>query len=176
MPQQKAKDDEVSEGQVVPRNAAIVSTIPSTAAELDEYLRTQGEQETDPDGAAYERIIAQVLSATSAAVVLTPVEATQARDLVGVPFDYYGADFNKSEFDEGSPFYVSMRCIVAQDGTPLTVNCGHKKVIAQVVKLHEFGEYPYRVMFAQRGVSKKGNTPMLELVAVPPDSQEPAPF
>jgi hypothetical protein len=148
----------------VPRSMAVANTAPTTSRELDAYLRAQGDQEKDPDAGGYERIIAQVLSATSPDVVLTPVEAIQARDIVGVPLLLFGVEMNESEFDEGSPFYASMQCVVAQDATPAIVNCGHKKVIAQLVKLKEFDQFPYRVMFRQRGTSKIGGTPMLELV------------
>jgi hypothetical protein len=138
--------------------------MPTSASELDKFLIEVGSQEADPDAGGYERIIAQVLSATSADIVLTPVEALQAKDMVGVPLLFFDFDLNQSEFDVGSPFYVSMQCVIAETQAPAIVNCGHKKVIAQCVKLKEFGGFPYNVMFRARGVSKIGGTAMLELV------------
>ena len=133
-------------------------------SEFDKFLLTS--QEQDGDGPAvdpFERIIAQVLSAETPDAVLTPVEAVQGRDLVGVNLLFHGFELNKSEYDVGSPFYLSMQCERADTGDPLVVNCGHKKVIAQAVKLKEFGQWPYQVMFMERGHSKIGGTPMLEL-------------
>lgn len=167
--------DEARSGEVVPRHTAMARTVPTTAAELDDYLRAQGEAEADPDEGGYARIIAQVLSATSPDVVLTPVEAMQARDLTGVPLVLYDFDLTQSEFDVGSPFYANLKCAIAQDGTPAVINCGHKKVIAQLVKLKEFDQFPYNVMFRERGVSKVGGTPMLELVKWEPET-DPPPF
>lgn len=160
-------------GEVVPAAQATVAVSPTTASELDQWLLASKQVDADPDAGGYERIIAQVLSATSPDVVLTPVEALQARDIVGVPLILFGFDLNESEFDVGSPFYASMQCVVAQDQSPAVVNCGHKKVIAQLVKLKEFGQFPYNVMFRERGVSKVGGTPMLELVKWEPEPEPP---
>jgi hypothetical protein len=171
-----SKDDKADEpvsGEVVPRSRTLDTISPKTAKELDEYLRAEGAAEVDPDADAYTRIIDQVLSAKSPDVVLTPVEALQARDMVGVPLVFYGFDLNESEYDVGSPFYVSMKCAVAQDGTPAIINCGHKKVIAQCVKLREFDQWPYNVMFRTRGTSKVGGTAMLELVKWEPEGEPP---
>jgi len=154
--------------------AVIDGKVPLKAKDLDQFLRTEGEAEGDPEGGAYLRIIDQVLSATSPDVVLTPVEALNAADMVGIPLLLFGGELNKSDYDVGSPFYVSLECVVNEDQTPAIVNCGHKKVIAQFVKLREFGQFPYRVMFRQRGVSKIGGTPMLELVKW--EEPEAAPF
>lgn len=161
------------EGQIVPRTKVLDLELPKTAAELDKYLVAAGGESSDPDAGGYERIIAQVLSAESADVVLTPVEALQAKDMVGIPLLFFGFDLNESEFDAGSPFYVSMQCVIAQDGTPAIINCGHKKVIAQCVKLRQFNQFPYSVEFRQRGVSKVGGTPMLELVKYTPEEKPP---
>lgn len=162
--QGEAKQDNTVKGEVVTRQQANAAVMPTTSKELDEWMKSSKEADVDPDAGAYERIIAQVLSAESPDVVLTPVEALQARDMVGVPLLLYGHELNESEFDVGSPFYASMQCAVAQDGTPAIINCGHKKVIAQLVKLKQFEQYPYQVMFRERGTSKIGGTAMLELV------------
>ncbi len=165
--------DHAVTGVAVPAAAASVPAMPTTSQELDAFLTQVGNVESDPDAGGYERIIAQVLSATSPDVVLTPVEALQAKDMVGIPLIFFGFDLNKSEFDVGSPFYVSMQCVIAQDQTPAIINCGHKKVIAQCVKLKQFGEWPYNVEFRTRGVSKIGGTAMLELVKWEADGEPP---
>lgn len=150
------------DGEVNP--AVTASAPPLKARDLDAFLKSQAPGEGDPDDAAYMRIIDQVLSATTPDVVLTPVEAMKAADMTGIPLLLFDGTLNESEYDAGSPFYVSLECVVNEDQTPVVINCGHRKVIAQFVKLREFGQFPYRVMFRQRGVSKIGGTPMLELV------------
>jgi hypothetical protein len=163
-------DVDVTSSADTPQSALV----PLSAAQLDDWMRQEQEANADPDGAAYARIIDQVLSATSPDIVLTPVEAVQAKDMVGVPLLLFGGTLNESEYDQGSPFYVTLETVVNEDQTPVVINCGHKKVIAQFVKLREFGQFPYQVMFRQRGVSKIGGTPMLELVKW--ETPEPPPF
>ena len=163
-----------TEGKVVDHAPVNNGLVPSRAKDLDQFLRDSNEQSSDPDGGGLLRIIDQVLSAATPDAVLTPVDALAAADMVGVNLYLGGIDLNQSEYDVGSPFYVSMACLVAEDQTPVVINCGHRKVIAQCVKLREFDQFPYRVVFRTRGVSKIGGTPMLELIKW--EETEPAPF
>lgn len=130
---------------------------------LDKFLFDASNQGGDVERDPMESIIRQVLSAESPAAVLTPTDVQQGADLVGIPLMLADFDLNKSEFDAGSPFFASM-AVLGPGSTPMVVNCGHKKVLAQLVKLREFDQFPYRVMFIARGQSKQG-TPMLELTA-----------
>ena len=175
MAQDKATDEvAVTEGKVVDHAPVNNGQTPKRGADLDQYLRDTEAEKSDPDGAALLRIIDQVLSADSPDAILTPVEAVAAADMVGINLYLAAVELNQSEYDVGSPFYVSLACLVAEDQTPIVVNCGHRKVIAQCIKLREFDQFPYRVVFRQRGVSKIGGTPMLELVKW--GEPEPPPF
>jgi hypothetical protein len=128
----------------------------------------------DPERDPMDGIIQQVLSAESPSAVLTPYEALQAKDLIGVPFLLTDWTPRESEFDAGSPIYASIAAIMT-DGSPQVINCGHKKVLAQLVKLKQFNEFPYKVMFITRGQSKQG-TPMLELTTGPDEAFAEVPF
>jgi hypothetical protein len=97
----------------------------------------------------------------------------QARDMIDIPLMLADFELNKSEYDVGAPFFASMAVLVP-GGEPAVVNCGHKKVLAQLVKLKEFNEFPYRVKFIARGQSKQG-TPMLELTAWTEDEYSDTP-
>jgi hypothetical protein len=130
---------------------------------LDRFFADAKDQGGDVERDPMESIIRQVLSADSPASVLTPTEVMKASDMVGIPLLLVGFELNESEYDAGSPMYGSMAVLVP-GGQPTVVNCGHKKVLAQLVKLQEFNEFPYRVIFVTRGTSKQG-TPMLELNA-----------
>lgn len=143
-------------------------------SELDKYLHDAKGADGDPDVDPYEMLIRQVLNADSPAAVLTPVEAMQGRDMVDVPLMLLDFTLNESEYDSGSPFYVSM-AVLTPGGDPAVVNCGHKKVLAQLVKLKQFNEFPYRVMFRTKGQSKQG-TPMLELVGWKEEDYAEPPF
>lgn len=150
------------EGTVVKREADSQPVVRRESA-LDRFLLDASAQGGDVERDPLESIIRQVLSAESPAAVLTPTDVQQARDIVSVPLMLADFELNKSEFDVGAPFFASM-AVLGPGGVPMVVNCGHKKVLAQLVKLREFNEFPYRVMFIERGQSKQG-TAMLELTA-----------
>src|SRR5271169_3068683 len=107
-------------------------------SKFDQFLLDRQAEGGDPERDPYEGIIAQVLSAETPDAVLTPIEALQGRDVLGVPLLLVGFELNQSEFDAGSPFYASMAVIRSDTQEPTVVNCGHKKVLAQLVKLDEF--------------------------------------
>lgn len=139
---------------------------------LTEFITTQSEEMPERDSDPMQRIIEQVLNAESADAVLTPVDVKQASEIVGIPFVLFEFDLNESEYDAGSPFFASMVCGLPPDGEPTVINCGHKKVIAQLVKLRQFDALPAQVKFITRGKSKQG-TPMLELTKWSEDDGPP---
>lgn len=143
---------------------AIPADTPSEPDGFDKWLTDEKSREGEPDVSPHQRIIEQVLNASSPDEVLTPVEAESAKDMVGIPLILHGFDLNESEFDAGSPFYASMKCVNYTTGEPTVVNCGHKKMIAQLIKLGQFGQFPYNVMVKEQGRSKVSGSPMLALV------------
>ena len=175
---QTTHEAEAKEGTVVPRHAAMANVAPKTADELMAHIVAEGSADGDAPQTAHDAIIAQVLNAQTPEAVLTPVEAMNGQDVIGVRLLLGGWNLNKSEYDVGSPFYASMQVMAeteAGEFEPAVVNSGHKKVLAQLVKLQEFDQYPYRVMFRTRGTSAVG-TPMLELVQWDEPPAEPPPF
>jgi hypothetical protein len=163
-------------GTVVHKTKAEMATRQAGGVQaLNQFLADKSNQGGDPDRDPMDGIIQQVLNADSPAAVLTPTEALQASNLIQVPLMLVGWELAQSEYDAGSPFYANL-AVLTPDGQPNVVNCGHKKVLAQLIKLEEFNEYPYRVMFITRGQSRQG-TPMLELTAWEEEAEpEPAPF
>src|SRR5260221_482855 len=95
---------EVKTGTVVDHPPVNDGQTPVRASDLDQYLRDTHAAEVDPDEGAYSRIIEQVLKSTSPDIVLTPTEAVDAKDMVGIPLVITGFDLNESEYDQGSPF------------------------------------------------------------------------
>lgn len=127
------------------------------------WIIDQQSQGTDPDVDPYQQIIEQVLAAETPDDVLTPVVAIAAKDLVGINLLLHDVNLNKSEFDVGSPFYASCHVVRQDTGETIVVNCGHKKVLAQLIKLDQFAQYPYQVKFIEQGRSKQSGSPMLAL-------------
>jgi hypothetical protein len=172
----KTQSDSDSEltGEVVPAGAARPSAETQGADSLTEFLTQDMAEMQERQSDPMQRIIQQVLDADSVDAVLTPVEVMQARDIVGVPFILQQFDLNQSEFDAGSPFYASIVAIMPPGDDVRVVNCGHKKVLAQLVKLRQFDALPCPVKFIERGRSGQG-TPMLELSKWA-ESDGPPPF
>ncbi len=177
------------QGEVIPLVGGKVMTV----QEFDAWLREANEAKVEPDVDPYMRILRQVLSATTPDEVLTPIEAIQARNLVGHALICQGFTLNESEYDVGSPMYAALHCVyigllpsqelellnikepspplAQQPGQPqveagdeIVVTCGHKKVITQVVTLERLNAWPRNVVFVQRGRSKISGSPMLTLL------------
>jgi hypothetical protein len=160
---EQAPTDTPVTGEVVPAKNGSGSKPVGGQAALEKYLLDATTQDEGYERNPMDSIIQQVLNATSPAAVLTPTDVQQARDLIDIPMMLIDFELNKSEFDAGSPFYASM-AMLGPGAVPMVANCGHKKVLAQLVKLKQFNEFPYRVKFITRGQSQQG-TPMLELTA-----------
>jgi hypothetical protein len=162
----KTDDTEATEGTVVPDDPANIKDSAGAVvrkSEFDAFLANREAEKADTEQDPYEAIIKQVLNAESPDAVLTPTEVLQGRDLIDIPIVVLGFVLNKSEYDVGSPFYATMDVVTSPDAPPVKVNCGHKKVIAQLVRLEQLGAFPQAVRFITRGTSKVGGTPMLEL-------------
>jgi hypothetical protein len=167
--------EKVHEPEILPANEKHGPAAVARPSEFDRFLTDKMSADGDPETDPLERIVKQVLSAESADAVLTPVEVMQGRDIIGVPIIVVGFQLNKSDFDAGSPFYASMECLMPPEAVPQVVNCGHKKVLAQLVRLQELDAFPVNVQFITRGQSKQG-TPMLELTKWPEQEQTEVPF
>jgi hypothetical protein len=167
------KSEEVISGEVANIRDSAGTVVKKS--EFDKFLTTKAAERQDIESDPFEEIIKQVLNAESPDAVLTPTEVLQGRDLIGVPLVVLGFALNQSEFDVGSPFYATLDAIRSPDEPPFKVNCGHKKVIAQLVKLEEFSAFPVQVKFITRGTSKVGGTAMLELTKWDANDA-PAPF
>jgi hypothetical protein len=165
-------DVDTVSGEVLPANVRDSAASPRTLGKFDQFLKDRNARDGDPEVDPYERILQQVLSAKTPDAVLTPVEVMQGRDIIGVPFILADFTLNESDFDEGSPFYANMTCHMPPEGEPVPVNCGHKKVLAQLVKLKEMDAFPIAVKFITRGTAKVGGTPMLELTKWGPEDGE----
>jgi hypothetical protein len=156
-------DEEVTEGELVPANELHRPAPERNLTGFDKFLMEQQGAIPEDGRDPYQKIIEQVLTAETPDAVLTPVEVLQARDLLGENLVVIGFELNKSEYDVGSPFYATMSVLRRPDEPPVVVNCGHKKVIAQLVRLKELDGFPIQAQFVTRGTSKAGGTPMIEM-------------
>ena len=170
------KAEEVKEGKVVnelPANVRDQSGAVARTKDFEAFLTSKAEEFKEPDTDPLQGIINQVLSAETPDAVLTPTEVLQARDIVGVPLMVLDFRLEKSDYDVGSPFYAIIDVLKGPGQPPEVVTCGHKKVMAQLVRLRELDAFPFAAEFIERGVSKVGGTAMLELRKVDIKMEEP---
>ena len=181
--------DDVIGGEVVPKPA---DNLPANevhgsaglAARYGDaaFLYEQGDKAEEEMADSYKSIIDQILSAETPDQILTPVEVLQPRDVVGEPLEIFGTRKQKSEFDAGSPIYMSVEAQRIESGEPVVVNVGQKACMAQLVRLEQLGAFPVRAFFRETGRNAHG-TAMYRLTSLPQDRpvrgesrQEEAPF
>jgi len=161
--------NEAVSGKVVERRTDSEGKEISQTPKFDAFIRDKAAQDEYEGADPYEAILQQVLKAETPDAVLTPTDVQQGSDLIDIPLALIGFRLNESEYDVGSPFYATMEVIHAATMEGMIVNTGHKKVLAQLIRLQQLADgpneafaFPFNVMFIQRGMSKV-NTPMLEL-------------
>jgi hypothetical protein len=178
-------EQEPKEGMVVkPDKASLLSNPMSGAHSLsmsDEeaaliYSGKDGEDLAADD--PYRRILDQILSAETPDSVLTPVEAKNANDYIGVPLLLFGFGLQESTYEAGTPFYAALECRDVEKDEPVVLTSGHRKILAQLVKLRQFvqqgqAEWPFKVMIRGRGLGQ-GGSPLLELGKWPEDYVPPS--
>lgn len=142
------------------------TVVPLDDTGLADYLANEANDSQLDTVSTHRDIVQQILTRESAMDVLTDTEILNAKDIVGRPFALIATRFNESDFDAGSPWYASMDVHFVDTDTRSVVNCGHQALMAQLIKLHEFNEYPYPVVIKQGNKPNRFGTYPLRLVAV----------
>lgn len=88
----------------------------------------------DPERTAL-LITAQILNATTPEEVLSSSEAIGLRQHLDQPFELISVDFQRSEFEQGQPFYTVMHAVDPASGEKLVLTTGARKITAQVFQL-----------------------------------------
>lgn len=149
---------------IVDEDGQVVVPVDDTG--LGDYLAHEANDSQLDTVSTHRDIVQQILSRESAMDVLTDTELLNAKDIVGRPFALIATRFNESDFDAGSPWYASMDVHFPDTDTRAVVNCGHQALMAQLIKLDEFKEYPYPVVIKQGTKPNRFGTYPLRLVAV----------
>ncbi len=149
-------DVDVVDADVVPMGDADVSAIA-------QYLDQERTDASTDAVSTYRDIVSQVLSAQSVFDVLMPPNVLSARDQVGKPFALVGVRFQESAYDAGSPIYASMDVVWPGETRRDVIHCGHQQMIAQLLKLNEFNEFPQLVIIEQSAQPNRFGNYMLRL-------------
>lgn len=147
----------VEVGTLVPRNEQAMQTFMG-------WMVEKASGNDDDTYAVMAQIVAEILASESPAEVLTEKSVLHAKELVGVPLILHGFDIREGSFEDSlTGHYASMT--VGRAGMPDTriVTCGGIKVLAKLMKLDEFGEWPQVFWFTAKQTGK-GNT-VLDIVS-----------
>lgn len=135
-------------GEVVTRNEQIMQT----------FIQWQVERAstTDEDQfAIMASIVAEIMDADSVEEVLREREALHARDIVNTPLILHGFELREGTYEDSQTgYYAAMT--VSRPGADVTriVTCGGMKVLAKLMKLDQFGEWPQIFYFTEKKTNK----------------------
>jgi hypothetical protein len=135
---------------------------------LLEWLVSEAGTEDEATASGMEAIVRQVFASESPVEVLRQTLPVSGSDFVEIPMLLLDFSIRESEF-EGSkslPFYASMQVMMGEPPEPRVVNTGSIKVLAQLKRFRELGEWPQVVMLREAKKAKKGENAPLTLVSV----------
>lgn len=155
-----------------PEGAPTATPVRSGTPALDNLLEWLVAEAGDADAesaAGMEAIVRQVLSADNPTQVLRQTLPMSGSDVVEVPMLLLDFTVRESEFEgsKGLPFYASLQVMMGEPAEPRVVNTGSVKVLAQLKRLRELGQWPQVVMLHEARAAKKGESAPLTLIEVP---------
>lgn len=121
----------------------------AVATDVAEFVTGQFmEGAEDPERIAL-MLTAQILSAETPEEVLASADATGVRQFLDTPFELESVDFQRSEYEQGQPFYVVMKGVNITTGERVVLTTGSRKVTAQAFQLSRRGWLPAKVVAKQ---------------------------
>lgn len=133
---------------------------PATQA-LDRWLAEHQQAGTEADMAQGD-IIAQVLNAATLEEILLPPEAIHAEAVKGIPLSIHAVKYQRSDFQEGSPFYAVLDATRHDTNERVPITVGAQTIIAQLMRLSQLSLLPARVVIinATKRPTKNGYWPL----------------
>lgn len=151
------QDVDVKTGEIVPLDTTEREGMVIPAEALQEEHQDVG----DDQMSAYRAIVNQILNAETIEEVLTPIEAHSAKEVIDRNLTLHDFHINRSEFDVGAPYYMSLDCVDEDTGEKMVVNTGHQAMMAQLIKLRQDNNFPYHVRIYRAGKPNRfGNEPL----------------
>lgn len=147
------QEDKAEGGEVAvrtPDEVMVPGQLPEAVAkDVAEFVTGQFmEGQDDPERVGL-LITAQILNAATPEEVLASSEATGLRQFLDRPFSLESVDFQRSEYEQGQPFYVVMKGADLVTGEAVVLTTGSRKVTAQAFQLARRGWLPAKVVAKQ---------------------------
>lgn len=120
---------------------------------------------------AQEQIVRRILQAPDEDSILAEDSTIATKELVGIPLEIQSFRILKSQLvdsDTGEVKQGVWMVIDAQkldDGTPIAVNTGAPKIMAQLIRLQQLERIPAKVKVAEVGQARPGQNRALQLIA-----------
>lgn len=127
-------------------------------------LGVRAEVAAEDPAAIQRRIIENILSKESVSEILAAGSAglPSGRDLAGEPLLVNAIQYNTSDFtdnDGALPFYAVVTAVHGTTGEAADFSCGSAAGMAQLFRLDQVGEYPYKVKVTLGRRTAAGNQP-----------------
>lgn len=167
--------DLIPVGTEIDRQAPAVSDGRQGDTGIGRFLVTEREEVADDSTDAYRQIISQILNAETVEDVLTDTEAVSLQTLHGQVIEIDRFDIRESEYEQGSPVYLTIHGRDVTTGEPFIANCGNQRVLAQLGRLGQIHEsnlaagrepvFPVRVLVKRSPRPNKFGSFPLKLIA-----------
>lgn len=110
----------------------------------------------EDDEAMQERILRNLLTATTVDDILRSGEATPASAIYGVPIRVHSIRASESDFSDGPERYLHVDVETLGNGDRLTVSCGARDVVMKLIRLDQLHMLPVTVRIEQSKKATKG--------------------
>jgi hypothetical protein len=129
-----------------------------------------GEAIEDPAN-AQEAIVRRILAAPDEDAVLAEDSTVATKDLVGQPLEIQNFRILKSQLVDSDTGEIQQGVFMIIDAThldnntPIAINTGAPKIMAQLIRLKQLERIPAKVKVAEVGQAKPGRNRALQLIA-----------
>jgi hypothetical protein len=155
------------------REAGELATTSDTRQLTEDIImgRENALDQIDDPANAQEHIVRRILEAPDEDTVLAEDTTTATKELVGIPLTIHAfrilksqlVDKDTGEVRQGAFMIVDARRL--DDDTPITLNTGAPKIMAQIIRLNQLERLPARVKVSEVGQAKPGQNRALQLTA-----------
>jgi len=128
---------------------------------LGQYIDSVAVEGRTAEEVAYMAIIQQIFDSETPEDVLTPIEAVNAKDVIGRPVRVKRWEAVRSEYEVGSPFYAAIQVDHLDTSEQGVITTGNQAILAQLITLQSRDAFPIEGKFVEFGKPNKyGTMPM----------------
>lgn len=103
----------------------------------------------EAESGSYDRILEQLAEAKSLTDLEAPWRARGGEQYLGTWLRFRGIRKSPSEFKGGIPWYLIVDAVTIPDGELATFTTGSLNVVAQLVRAHALGLFPFTAMLVE---------------------------